>query len=545
MLVCLDMSKISKLSKPRCTGTDSTAVSNGTGHSTTAPDPATIRCIDELTQTLGMFLDKIDWVKTQALPDKTVHSGSYLAAVRAVLSSSPGAFPEQIVAIKFCKNDRHGHMFDWTNAVNVLAARQIERRDAASSNGTDLHIDGAASNIDTPWGTMSFNSTLAHTVFDRAANERQTPKQLLDPHGRPLSIKPNQRDWCRAQRKVVGQLTHILRHMCVLERVSSAGYTDDTLAGRRDVRERVAADSDGEPRQFEFTRHFAMTQERCKRISAHFVRHASNSYWKAERDMLERFVAECSLVNDTNEFNHRRARALLDLGTIVKQLPRLFTIETWLDGKNAKEWFAIGGALRRTVPPTLYRTILRNLFAAFDYLHRVCSIVHHDVSLSNVSFHIDADTGTATVQIYDFGFARALSTNATGPVRCHTQCGTPNFWSPQKWTNYHSRGHDDQADECFSVGVLAYYILRGQLCWPTSITTHKQMEVCVCVTLRDGQLPLIWQLLEDKEGIFDATLQTFLERDVSRLLANEETDRPTMRQLLDALDRHERLFISS
>lgn len=97
--------------------------------------------------------------------------------------------------------------------------------------------------------------------------------------------------------------------------------------------------------------------------------------------------------------------------------------------------------------------VIRQLIQAINYLHNT-GIIHRDLKPENIMVEKDDKEHLRTVKIIDFGFS-CLVENLKKNSIC---CGTPNYVAPEVFGSAY-----DQRSDVFSIGVILYLILRGNL----------------------------------------------------------------------------------
>lgn len=447
--------------------------------------------VKEVQDALEMLYGSINWPKTyincaNSGDDKNndaLCQGQYLFAAKVFARESidTTAPPPSPLALKFVKYDRVGNLIDWQRNVGELAASQ-QPTAASEKNFASPHETAA----------FRFNQTPAHKLFQ----------------GVPVAGD----DYCvesphpRLQKAVLGQSLHLLRHTQALAHIATRFQTNAN---------------------YRFAKLVASTLARTTKHVCHCTTKHAGNFWKREQEELVAASA-VALSHGT-----RQLESLL-------HLPRLFALETWLVSTDTEAMFGCvtrsGISLRKHYNAHFYWIALRNLFAAYRFLHDECRLVHHDVSLSNVSFqHGGGDKGDAEslrVCVNDFGFSRRLPANKAQRSLCTMHSGSPMFSSPQKWV---VAPHDDESDECFALGVLAYFILYGTVCWPKNVQNVVQMKQLVCAQLRNGTFRVAWRDVIDAPDSFNAAIQQC----VAKLLSFEEKERPPMRALVETLEKIE------
>jgi tRNA A-37 threonylcarbamoyl transferase component Bud32 len=119
-----------------------------------------------------------------------------------------------------------------------------------------------------------------------------------------------------------------------------------------------------------------------------------------------------------------------------------------------------GGSLRARLdregrlPAAEVRRVLLESASALAVAHRA-GLVHRDIKPDNIM--LDGDD--AHVLLMDFGIAKALGVDAQGLTATGVAIGTPQYMSPEQA----SGEAVDQRSDIYSLGVVAYQMLTGQL----------------------------------------------------------------------------------
>jgi len=159
------------------------------------------------------------------------------------------------------------------------------------------------------------------------------------------------------------------------------------------------------------------------------------------------------------------------------------------------------------------RTLFRQMVEALEYCHAL-NICHHDVKLEN--FLIDPET--QRVKLIDFGFSVDLANTRLfdGKILgAYAHC-SPAYASKQLL--FHE-AHDPQLTDVFSLGICLYFMVNAKFPWCASddeLSTLKRNILINPVTIRE-----------------DLNLSSSFKDLVRRLLAIEESDRITLRTILD------------
>ena len=135
-----------------------------------------------------------------------------------------------------------------------------------------------------------------------------------------------------------------------------------------------------------------------------------------------------------------------------------YIVMEWLEGQTLDQELAIQGSFSFTRAIG----ILRQIAAALSEAHAK-RIIHRDLKPANVML-VDTVGGRDQVKVLDFGIGKIIEeTTANSPVSA--MVGTPQYASPEQLT---VGGHIDGRSDIYSLGVIGYRLLGGQLPFSSS-----------------------------------------------------------------------------
>jgi serine/threonine protein kinase len=198
-------------------------------------------------------------------------------------------------------------------------------------------------------------------------------------------------------------------------------------------------------------------------IEALLGRGGMGAVYRARQPSLDRLVAikvlplEISADEEVAARFRREARALArlqhpniiavhDFGTTTEG--HLFFVMEYVDGTDLAQLLRGG---RLDVAQAL--DVVRQTCEALQYAHAQ-GIVHRDIKPANVL--VDRN---GCVKVGDFGLAKLAGTNdLRDQTRPDTTFGTPDYTAPEQW-----RGHADHRADIYSLGVMFYEMLTGEV----------------------------------------------------------------------------------
>ncbi len=221
---------------------------------------------------------------------------------------------------------------------------------------------------------------------------------------------------------------------------------------------------------------------------------------------LQRFAQEVGVLQS---LDHPAIVKLVGRGTMDDGgLAKPYLAMEWLEGEE------LGRRLRRErlgLPEAV--ALGRTLASALETAH-AAGIVHRDVKPGNV-FLVDADP--TKPKLLDFGIARVLA--SAGSTQTGVTVGTPRYMAPEQARGERNAGA--RAD-VFSLGCVLYECLTGA----RAFDGHDLLAVLARILLEEPAPP---RTLEPE-------LPAALEALVLAMLSKDAEKRPTMRDVVNALD---------
>jgi eukaryotic-like serine/threonine-protein kinase len=190
-----------------------------------------------------------------------------------------------------------------------------------------------------------------------------------------------------------------------------------------------------------------------------------SSVYRAHDSLLERYVAlkvlheQYSKDEDFVERFKREARSVAQLQhpnivTVIdrgEQDGRQYIVFEYVEGENLKELVVRRGRLEVREALEIAIEVAHALGFAHEH-----GLVHRDVKPQNVLLN-----GDGRAKVTDFGIARSLDVEQ-GVTQTGTVLGTSNYIAPEQA----SGKHVDQHSDVYSLGVVLYEMLTGELPFP-------------------------------------------------------------------------------
>jgi serine/threonine-protein kinase len=225
------------------------------------------------------------------------------------------------------------------------------------------------------------------------------------------------------------------------------------------------------------------------------------------REAVERFVQEARSVN---QIGHPNIVDIFAFGALRDG--RSYFVMERLSGQTLRERMRAG---RLPLVETL--SILETITLALEAAHD-CGVVHRDLKPDNV-FLVEVKNDRPIVKLLDFGIAKLLGDDSTLTERTRTGnlLGTPGYISPEQ-----ARGYAvDHRTDIYALGAVAFELVTGQLPFPA-----------------DNGADMIAKHLHappPSAAAVNRHVPPGLDKLITRLLAKEPENRPTLAQIREQL----------
>lgn len=163
--------------------------------------------------------------------------------------------------------------------------------------------------------------------------------------------------------------------------------------------------------------------------------------------------------------NHHNLCTFVDSGNImVNGGQRTYIVTEFVSGETLSQ------RLIRDNQFSVYdiKTIATAVLSALDYLHNLSTpIIHGEVTVQNIMLNMVG--GLDDLKLVDFGHARFLN---QAPVKPDLNDLSPFYLAPERFS-----GVSQVQSDIFSVGVLIYQLLYGELPWFVDLSQFKGDKV--------------------------------------------------------------------
>lgn len=170
----------------------------------------------------------------------------------------------------------------------------------------------------------------------------------------------------------------------------------------------------------------------------------------ADDRAVDKLISEGAL---TQDIRHPNVVAVYNVGKAGDQP---FVAMEFVDGLPLREWHRRKINAREEIGVPVVGAIINALLDGLEAAHAK-GVIHRDLKPENIVLTGDPTSEQATLQILDFGIARAPGTvdSATG-----TGLGTPRYMAPEQITQPNSAG---PAADLYSLSVIFYELLMDVL----------------------------------------------------------------------------------
>ena len=170
--------------------------------------------------------------------------------------------------------------------------------------------------------------------------------------------------------------------------------------------------------------------------------------FSSDPQIVSRFVSEARAVN---KIRHKNIIDIFAFGVLDDG--RQYFVMEYLDGMPFDQYLRQQGRLSIEAALPIFWRVAKALDAAHE-----AGIAHRDLKPENIFLVFD-DEGTISPRLLDFGIAKLMRDNASGPkTRTGTPMGTPHYMSPEQCLGQNV----DARTDIYSFGVMAFEILTGR-----------------------------------------------------------------------------------
>jgi eukaryotic-like serine/threonine-protein kinase len=203
------------------------------------------------------------------------------------------------------------------------------------------------------------------------------------------------------------------------------------------------------------------------------------------RDTRARFLLEARV---TAHLRSAHLARVSDYG-LHGEMP--FLVMELLHGISLRGRIDEQAARRQALAPAEAARIVRHIAEALGAAH-AAGVVHRDLKPENVFLADQA--GYSIAKVLDFGIAKWSIDDSARVTATHTVMGTPHYMSPEQFGS--ARDVDQRAD-LWSLGVIAFECLTGQVPFPGNTLIDVAFKVC-----KEG--PLVASQIANVPAGFDA-----------------------------------------
>jgi len=192
-----------------------------------------------------------------------------------------------------------------------------------------------------------------------------------------------------------------------------------------------------------------------------------------DENHIRRFYIEAQ---NTHQLHHPNTIRVSDFGQTEDGI--LYMVMEYVKGETLKEIMRQEGRLS----PARAVRIVEQVFKCLGEAH-AHKVIHRDIKPDNIML-IDQFGEPDFVKVLDFGVSRSLESSGAST---RGAIGTPKYMAPEQWRG---RSVDGRAD-LYSVGVVMYYLLAGQLPFTPDTSETDSAIAYMNAHVKEPPTPLI------------------------------------------------------
>lgn len=238
--------------------------------------------------------------------------------------------------------------------------------------------------------------------------------------------------------------------------------------------------------------------------------------------VVKRFIGEA---RTAAAIGHKNIIDVMDVGVSYAGEP--YVVMEYLEGESLASLLDREKRLDLPAASAILEPVLLGLSAAHQK-----GIVHRDLKPDNI-FLVHRPDEAPAVKIIDFGIAKfAFDKKQSRITRPEEVFGTPSYMSPEQ---IRSSGEVDQRSDLFSMGIILYEMLVGEL----PFAAENNAGLILQIMTADPRPPQ--QLFPDFPALVEPVLRRALAKSLDERFQNAAEMLDSIRELTTSVERQQRL----